>query len=213
MPTITVKVPGAARKKLLSLPDSLSLEELKEAVKRATAQPLDQIKLVLNGKALQEDKSGGEKKLHLADGDTLISLVAPKAPPSHISSRDGEVEDDEEELRLKLPEGASSLQCAIGDFLKKKLKFPDYLLMVFFWLKLRTWALIFLWILMAPIVQQWELGPIYILFTCFALIFFNLGRREAGEASAYSIFNENFQELPGTLNADRLDQDIRAGQF
>lgn len=31
--------------------------------------------------------------------------------------------------------------------------------------------------------------------------------------SAYSIFNENFRELPGTLNADRLDRDIRAGQF
>lgn len=31
--------------------------------------------------------------------------------------------------------------------------------------------------------------------------------------SAYSIFNEDFRELPGTLNADRLDRDIRAGQF
>lgn len=31
--------------------------------------------------------------------------------------------------------------------------------------------------------------------------------------SAYSIFNEDFRELPGTFNADRLDRDIRAGQF
>lgn len=31
--------------------------------------------------------------------------------------------------------------------------------------------------------------------------------------SAYSIFNEDFRELPGTLNAERLDRDIRAGQF
>ena len=31
--------------------------------------------------------------------------------------------------------------------------------------------------------------------------------------SAYSIFNEDFRELPGTLNADRIDRDIRAGQF
>jgi len=31
--------------------------------------------------------------------------------------------------------------------------------------------------------------------------------------SAYSIFNEDFRELPGTLNADRFDRDIRAGQF
>lgn len=32
-------------------------------------------------------------------------------------------------------------------------------------------------------------------------------------SSAYSIFNEGFRELPGTLNAERIDRDIRAGQF
>lgn len=31
--------------------------------------------------------------------------------------------------------------------------------------------------------------------------------------SAYSIFNEDFRELPGTLNAERLDGDIRTGQL
>ena len=31
--------------------------------------------------------------------------------------------------------------------------------------------------------------------------------------SAYSIFNEDFRELPGTFNAERVDRDIRAGQL
>jgi hypothetical protein len=54
---------------------------------------------------------------------------------------------------------------------------------------------------------------VYIIVTAFSIIVFNLGKRQAGEASAYSIFNEGFRELPGTLNAERLDRDIRAGQF
>ncbi|PIN24750.1 hypothetical protein CDL12_02516 [Handroanthus impetiginosus] len=31
--------------------------------------------------------------------------------------------------------------------------------------------------------------------------------------SAYSIFNEDFRELPGTLNAEHLDRDIRLGRL
>ncbi|RZS11960.1 hypothetical protein BHM03_00043338, partial [Ensete ventricosum] len=52
-----------------------------------------------------------------------------------------------------------------------------------------------------------------ILVTGFLIILLNLGKKQHGDLSAYSIFNEDFQELPGTLNADRLDRDIRAGQF
>nr|CAB3452935.1 unnamed protein product [Digitaria exilis] len=52
-----------------------------------------------------------------------------------------------------------------------------------------------------------------ILGTGFLIILLNLGRRQQGDVSAYSIFNEDFRELPGTLNADRIDRDIRAGQF
>ncbi|VFR02174.1 unnamed protein product [Cuscuta campestris] len=52
-----------------------------------------------------------------------------------------------------------------------------------------------------------------ILGTGFGIVFYNLGQRQHGELSAYSIFNEDFRELPGTLNADRIDRDIRAGQL
>ncbi|KAK8658004.1 hypothetical protein V6N13_036220 [Hibiscus sabdariffa] len=48
-----------------------------------------------------------------------------------------------------------------------------------------------------------------ILGTGFCTNFLNLGRRQPGNVSAYSIFNEDFRELPGTLNADAIDRDIR----
>ena len=53
----------------------------------------------------------------------------------------------------------------------------------------------------------------YILASAVALIFMNLGRRKAGEASAYSVFNAGFRELPGQLNAAAMDEQLRRGQL
>lgn len=50
-----------------------------------------------------------------------------------------------------------------------------------------------------------ELAPIYVLFTGFALVVTNLGRRRPGEPSAYSVFNEGFRRLPGQFTADDVD--------
>ena len=49
--------------------------------------------------------------------------------------------------------------------------------------------------------------------TILATILMNLGSRKAGEMSAYSIFNEGQRQLPGQLNADAIDQQIRAGNI
>ncbi|KAJ4728721.1 ubiquitin family protein [Melia azedarach] len=111
---------------------------------------------------------------------------------------------DEDDVYLRLCDGDSVIAA---------LKLPDILLMAIFSLSLKMWAIIFLWFVFAPIAHRWDLGPLYILGTAFSIIFLNLGQRQPGDISAYSIFNDDFQELPGTLNADRLDRDIRAGQF
>ncbi|CEG00797.1 Uncharacterised domain SAYSvFN [Ostreococcus tauri] len=50
-----------------------------------------------------------------------------------------------------------------------------------------------------------DLAPPYVLFTGFALIVMNLGRRRPGEPSAYSIFNDRFERLPGQFTADDVD--------
>jgi len=93
------------------------------------------------------------------------------------------------------------------------MRLPDIILMVLFSLSMKAWIIIAMWFLFAPIAQKYGLGPLYILGTGFLIILLNLGRRQQGDVSAYSIFNEDFRELPGTLNADRIDRDIRAGQF
>ena len=37
--------------------------------------------------------------------DSMIAMLVPKAPPKHISSRDGEIEDEDEDLVSALTEG------------------------------------------------------------------------------------------------------------
>ncbi len=57
-----------------------------------------------------------------------------------------------------------------------------------------------------------QVGPLYVLVSIVAVIYWNLGTRREGDASAYSIFN-GFRELPGQLNAGALDEQIRRGQM
>ena len=52
----------------------------------------------------------------------------------------------------------------------------------------------------------------YVLTSLLVVIYSNLGRRRAGEASAYSIFNGG-RELPGALNAAAIDDQMRHGQM
>ena len=51
-------------------------------------------------------------------------------------------------------------------------------------------------------------GRLYICLTGFVVIFSNLGKRAPGTLSAYSVFNPNFEELPGTLNASQFEAEI-----
>ncbi|MCO5600203.1 hypothetical protein L7F22_054312 [Adiantum nelumboides] len=115
------------------------------------------------------------------------------------------------QIRFRAPDSASHCQKWVIQFLQKTLKLPDLFLILLFSVSLRGWIVLFGWFALAPVAYRWELGPLYILATAFAVIFFNLGKRQEGDISAYSIFNEGFRELPGTLNAERLDRDIRAG--
>ncbi|KAK9120685.1 hypothetical protein Syun_018302 [Stephania yunnanensis] len=114
---------------------------------------------------------------------------------------------------FQIPESASRWKRRLFSFLSDKLKLPNIMLMALFSISLKAWGIIILWFTLAPVAYRWGLGPLYVLGTGFSIILLNLGQRQQGDLSAYSIFNEGFRELPGTLNADRIDRDIRAGQF
>jgi hypothetical protein len=76
-------------------------------------------------------------------------------------------------------------------------------------LRLQTWGLVLLWAAGWALMVYAEFGSLWILLSMFASIFLNLGKRKKGELSAYSVFNEGFKQLLGTLNAEQFDQEIR----
>ncbi|KAL5183993.1 hypothetical protein HKD37_17G047771 [Glycine soja] len=250
---IVLKTIGPARPSRLLVSSSIKVRDLRRLIAGNDNLQIDNLSLILRGSALYDMKNGDDVYIQLNDGDCLIVAVKPKPPV-----KDGYDNDDEDEdLKFRLPQSSSWWKKRLYTFLHDNLKLPgnklhicyvnlalkassvflleyymyhhhnllawgqnknwnhsvNILLMVIFTLSLKAWLLIILWFILAPVAHRWDLGPLYILATGFCLILFNLGKRQAGDISAYSIFNEDFRELPGTLNADRLDRDIRAGQF
>ncbi|MBA0735944.1 hypothetical protein Gogos_019744, partial [Gossypium gossypioides] len=208
MVEITVKTIGPARPSRLHVPSSIKVLDLRKLIARKNHLPVENLKLILQGKVLHDRADEDDIYVRFNDGDSLIVAVKPKAPVGL------DIDDDDEDLKFQLPQSTSQWKKKLYSFLRNRMKLPDIVLMAIFSLGLKAWALIILWFTLAPIAHKLDLGPLYvswllILGTGFCLIFLNLGRRQPGDVSAYSIFNEDFRELPGTLNADAIDRDIR----
>ncbi|KAL8216396.1 hypothetical protein R6Q57_023233 [Mikania cordata] len=210
MVRITLRMIGPSRPSSMDVHSPIKVRDLRNLIARNGHMPLENLKLVLQGNVLHDSKYGDDVYVHFNNGDTLIVAVKPKPPAKHIQN---DVEDDEEELNFMVPELNSRWKRRLYIILHDKMKIPNVLLMAIFSLSLKGWAAIIMWFVLAPIAHKWDVGPLYILGTGFAIIFLNLGKREQGDMSAYSIFNEDFRELPGTFNAERVDRDMRSGQF
>ncbi|KAL4560459.1 hypothetical protein LXL04_032611 [Taraxacum kok-saghyz] len=130
---------------------------------------------------LPEDSSSlipGKPKSYFARECTHIVAVKPKPPPKHIQNG---FEDDEEELKFQLPELNSGWKKKLFIILHEKLKIPDMNLMAIFSLSPKVWTLIVMWFILASIAHRWDVGPLYILGTGFAIMFLNLGHRQHGD--------------------------------
>ncbi|GAU24815.1 hypothetical protein TSUD_157280 [Trifolium subterraneum] len=138
-------------------------------------------------------------------------------------------DDDDEDLKFQLPHSSSRWKKRLYSFLHDKLKFPGVVYRPAF--LVHSWDLQYLqlaFVSFSSILESVKLvtpgkervgggtgggltpsmPPVSsAMYLCFWLV------RCLTACYAYSIFNEDFRELPGTLNADRFDRDIRAGQF
>lgn len=208
---IGLKIIGPSPPSRLNVPSSIKVHDLRKLIAGNAGLPIENLRLILWGKVLHDNKNGNDVSVQLQDRDSIIVAVKPKPPAKHV--RDGLDEDDDDDLKFQLPQSTGELKRRLFTFLHVKLKIPDVLLLAIFSLSIKLWAVIILWFILAPVAHRWDIGPLYILGTGFAIIFINLGKRQHGDMSAYSIFNEDFRELPGTFNADRVDRDIRAGQI
>ncbi|XP_013631272.1 PREDICTED: uncharacterized protein LOC106336860 isoform X2 [Brassica oleracea var. oleracea] len=204
---ITHKTIGPSRPSRIRVASRIKVRDLRNAIAEKGRFPVANLRMILRGKALQDEEDGEDVYVTLKDEDSLTVAVIPKRPVGVETYDD---DDDDEELCRSL---SSHHQQAGGRGSFTTFFVTNIILMGLFSLSLKMWAIITLWFILAPIAHRWELGPIFLLGTGFSIILLNLGKRQPGDVSAYSIFNEDFRELPGTYNAERIDRDIRAGHI
>lgn len=70
---------------------------------------------------------------------------------------------------------------------------------------------LFIWFVLFFISFKVNFERLFIMASLLYVIFTNLGTRKPGEKSAYSVFNEGFEKLPGTFSSDGIDQMLRGG--
>lgn len=74
---------------------------------------------------------------------------------------------------------------------------------------LSTLGYLLLWTIGWMIAIHFQHGLLYFIISLLTFMMTNLGERKEGELSAYSVFNRNFERLPGTLDAEQFDAELR----
>ena len=65
------------------------------------------------------------------------------------------------------------------------------------------------WLLLWKLSIFIGFGSLWIMFTLFCVMFMNLGERKPGELSAYSVFNDGFTKILGTISPEQFENEIR----
>jgi len=64
------------------------------------------------------------------------------------------------------------------------------------------------WLFVWWIFIKLEFGAVFFVLSGFIFMYLNLGTRKLGEDSAYHVFNRGFKELPGTLTAQHIEDQL-----
>ncbi|XVF51947.1 hypothetical protein PTKIN_Ptkin04bG0224700 [Pterospermum kingtungense] len=168
MVEITLKTIGPARPSRLHVPSSIRVLDLRKLVAGKNCLPVENLKLILQGKVLHDCEDEDEVYIRFNDGDSLLVAVKPKAPVGL------NIDDDDEDLKFHLPQTTSRWKKKLYSFLHNRLKLPDILLMAVFSLSFKAWALIILWFIMAPVAHKWDVGPLYVSWLLSLLYFCSL---------------------------------------
>ncbi|XP_028109922.1 uncharacterized protein LOC114308511 isoform X1 [Camellia sinensis] len=161
MVQISLKTIGPSPPSLLNVPSLIKVQDLRKLIAGKAHLPIENLRLILQGNVLHDNKNGFDEFIQLNNEDSLIVAVKPKPPVKHI--QDGlDEDDDEEDLKFQLPQLTSGWKRTLYSFLHNKLRLPDMLLIAIFSLSLKAWAIIVLWFIFAPVAHSWDLGPLYV---------------------------------------------------
>eukprot|EP01024_Parvocaulis_polyphysoides_P028919 TRINITY_DN2609_c0_g1_i4.p4 TRINITY_DN2609_c0_g1~~TRINITY_DN2609_c0_g1_i4.p4 ORF type:complete len:218 (+),score=25.28 TRINITY_DN2609_c0_g1_i4:112-765(+) len=217
MPKIVIQT-LTGKQHQLQVASSIQVKALKEQIQKLLRTETNQTRLVHKGESLNEQND--DQIIKFEDGDVILSFPVRKAPSSQIQKSmlgigqdDDDNDDDDDDLKFKLDKNAPIILKKFVEFLKQKLKIPDFVLVAIFGMNKWVYICLTLFVLGGPIAHKYDLGPIYVIGWILLIIFRNLGKRKPGEMSAYSVFNEGFRELPGQFNAQQVDDQVRRGRM
>lgn len=114
-------------------------------------------------------------------------------------------------VRFELPRDAPDWHRRLALFLRRRCRAPDLALAWLFLLGPGRLLVLVAVLTGARVAHAFGLGPPYLMLAIVVAMLRNLGERRAGEASAYSIFNPGVRRLPGQLDAEAFDEQIRRG--
>uniref|UniRef100_A0A0K0FVI4 SAYSvFN domain-containing protein n=1 Tax=Strongyloides venezuelensis TaxID=75913 RepID=A0A0K0FVI4_STRVS len=104
-----------------------------------------------------------------------------------------EIEKSNEEDVIEI-EGKNSVITDFWLYVTEEYKFYAYLGLFLFYLSGQL------------LMNYAGFGVVYFLCFLMFLMFLSLGKRKRGEVSAYSVFNENFEALPGQMTSEQFEE-------
>lgn len=212
MPDISVQLVGRIRRNV-QVPDKCSVAKLRQLIAVEFQISCERLRLVTDGTSL----SDSDTPPALADGDSVLAFAAPRLPSKYsdgiVRGRGEYLDAEDEDERFRLRVGATRCERFLARCFQQQLRVPDVVLQLLFSIRLRTIIGFLVWLSLCPLASRIQVGPLYVLGSIVAVMFINLGTRQPGEQSAYSVFNDGIRALPGQLNADAIDDQMRHGQM
>ena len=101
----------------------------------------------------------------MSHADSLLAILAPRAPPKHVRERhDDEAADADWErsdpARFTLPANAAPAKKRLAAFLRRRLRLPDVVLVILFGVRPWAWAAFLAWIVGAPIAHRLDVSAL-----------------------------------------------------
>ncbi|GAX72634.1 hypothetical protein CEUSTIGMA_g90.t1 [Chlamydomonas eustigma] len=218
MTRIWIQLVGSKRYEV-EITAQTTIEELTAKAASLFDLSCQQLTLVHGGKAMHNSCG----PINFKEGEVILAMPRRKIPAAHIvsaaldmqlggRSRGENDPEDDEDLPSQLPPNAQNWEKFLVAWLKSRGYHPLVTEWVVLLRPVRAVAVL-IFIIGCLVSSRLGLGPVFVLVSIVYIIFSNLGRRGANEFSAYSIFNAGIQRLPGQLDADQIDQQVRRGQL
>lgn len=109
-----------------------------------------------------QEKSKARRVWGVQRADVVLAVAAARAPPQHLKEVAGDAgHNDEEEgdLRFRLPPDAPTWQRQLAAFLRLQVGLPDVVLIILFGVRRRSWLVLAVWMVGWPLAARLEVGP------------------------------------------------------